>query len=100
MEEPLTGARTATGGSLINDQHDNNSANMPPEKPACSVETPTIADMLANAPAAMKEILRRPSDWTTCATAVLWPCSPDASFVIGHAALVVDAGYTSDNHQS
>jgi hypothetical protein len=32
------------------------------------VETPTIADMLANEPEAMKEILRRPSDWTTCAT--------------------------------
>ena len=52
----------------MNDQHDDNSANMPPEKPACSVETPTIADMLANEPEAMKEILRRPSDWTTRAT--------------------------------
>ena len=46
----------------------------------------------------MKEIMRdqpigrlgRPDE---IAAAVLWLCSPDASFVIGHA-LVVDGGYT------
>jgi len=54
--------------------------------------------MLAKEPDAMKEIMRdqpigrlgRPDE---IAAAVLWLCSPDASFVIGHA-LVVDGGYT------
>lgn len=57
-----------------------------------------VADMLAKEPDAMKVILRdqpigrlgRPEE---IASAVLWLCSPGASFVIGHA-LVADGGYT------
>ena len=62
------------------------------------VETPMVADMLASQPEAMKELMKdvpmarlgRPEE---IAAAVLWLCSPGASFVIGHA-LVVDGGYT------
>ena len=57
-----------------------------------------VSEMLAKEPDAMKEIARdvpigrlgRPEE---IAAAVLWLCSPGASFVIGHA-LVVDGGYT------
>jgi NAD(P)-dependent dehydrogenase (short-subunit alcohol dehydrogenase family) len=63
-----------------------------------TVDTPMVAEMLAKEPDAMKDILRdqpigrlgRPEE---IAAAVLWLCSPGASFVIGHA-LVVDGGYT------
>jgi NAD(P)-dependent dehydrogenase (short-subunit alcohol dehydrogenase family) len=62
------------------------------------IETPMVADMLVNQPDAMKELMKevpiarlgRPEE---IAAAVLWLCSPGASFVIGHA-LAVDGGYT------
>jgi NAD(P)-dependent dehydrogenase (short-subunit alcohol dehydrogenase family) len=55
--------------------------------------------MLAYETVAMKDILKdqpigrlgRPEE---VAAAVLWLCSPDAGFVVGHA-LVVDRGYTA-----
>ena len=63
-----------------------------------TIETPMVADMLAKEPDAMKDILRdqpigRLGRSEEIAAAVLWLCSPGASFVIGHA-LVVDGGYT------
>ena len=64
-----------------------------------TIDTPMVADMLAKEPDAMKDILRdqpigrlgRPEE---IASAVLWLCSPSASFVIGHS-LAVDGGYTA-----
>jgi NAD(P)-dependent dehydrogenase (short-subunit alcohol dehydrogenase family) len=63
-----------------------------------TIETPMVTDMLAREPDAMNAIMKdqpigrlgRPEE---IAAAVIWLCSPGASFVIGHA-LVVDGGYT------
>jgi len=64
-----------------------------------TIETPMVAQMLAQEPDTMRDILKdepigrlgRPEE---IAAAVLWLCSSGASFVIGHA-LVVDGGYTA-----
>jgi NAD(P)-dependent dehydrogenase (short-subunit alcohol dehydrogenase family) len=61
------------------------------------IDTPMVAGMLASQAEAMKELMKdvpigrlgRPE-----AAAVLWLCSPGASFVIGHA-LAVDGGHTT-----
>jgi len=64
-----------------------------------TIETPMVAAMLASQPDAMKEIMRdqpigRLGRAEEIADAVIWLCSPRASFVIGHA-LAVDGGYTA-----
>jgi NAD(P)-dependent dehydrogenase (short-subunit alcohol dehydrogenase family) len=62
------------------------------------IDTPMVADMLVSQAEAMNELMkevpiRRLGRAEEIASAVLWLCSPGASFVIGHA-LIVDGGYT------
>jgi NAD(P)-dependent dehydrogenase (short-subunit alcohol dehydrogenase family) len=62
------------------------------------IDTPMVSAMLAKEPQAMNELMKdvpigRLGRAEEVAAAVLWLCSPGASFVIGHA-LVVDGGYT------
>lgn len=63
-----------------------------------TINTPMVGEMMARYPEAMKAAvkqaaIRRMGEPEEIAAAVLWLCSPAASFVIGHA-LVVDGGYT------
>lgn len=63
-----------------------------------TINTPMVAEMMARYPEAMKDAVKqaaigRMGEPEEIAAAVLWLCSPAASFVIGHA-LVVDGGYT------
>ncbi|WP_336768390.1 SDR family NAD(P)-dependent oxidoreductase [Pantoea endophytica] len=62
------------------------------------IHTPMVDSMLKSEPDAMDEHMRfqpigRLGQPSEIAAAVLWLCSPGASFVIGHA-LAVDGGYT------
>lgn len=63
------------------------------------VETPMVAGMLKGETAAMKEMMKdvpigRLGTAQEIADAVLWLCSPGASFVVG-VALPIDGGYTA-----
>ena len=62
------------------------------------IHTPMVDHMLKNEPEAMDELMQfqpigRLGDPKEIAAAVLWLCSPGASFIIGHS-LAVDGGYT------
>ena len=63
-----------------------------------TIETPMVTGMLTSGDLSMEAVLRdqpigRLGRADEIAAAVLWLCSPGASFVIGHA-LAVDGGYT------
>jgi NAD(P)-dependent dehydrogenase (short-subunit alcohol dehydrogenase family) len=64
-----------------------------------TINTPMVSDMLEMQADAMKEIMRdqpigRLGESDEIAAAVLWLCSPGASFVLG-IALPVDGGFTA-----
>ncbi|BBZ25783.1 oxidoreductase [Mycolicibacterium madagascariense] len=64
-----------------------------------TIDTPMVADMLTGQADAMAEIMKQQSIGRLgraeeIAAAVLWLCSPGASFVVG-AALPVDGGFTA-----
>jgi NAD(P)-dependent dehydrogenase (short-subunit alcohol dehydrogenase family) len=64
-----------------------------------TINTPMVSDMLEKQADAMKEIMRdqpigRLGESEEIAAAVLWLCSPGASFVVG-VALPVDGGFTA-----
>jgi NAD(P)-dependent dehydrogenase (short-subunit alcohol dehydrogenase family) len=64
-----------------------------------TINTPMVSDMLEKQADAMSEILRdqpigRLGESDEIAAAVLWLCSPGASFVVG-VALPVDGGFTA-----
>jgi NAD(P)-dependent dehydrogenase (short-subunit alcohol dehydrogenase family) len=64
-----------------------------------TIETPMVADMLAKGELDMDEAIAnqpiaRLGQASEIAAAVLWLCSPGASFVIG-VALPIDGGYTA-----
>ncbi|MGY3116981.1 NAD(P)-dependent dehydrogenase (short-subunit alcohol dehydrogenase family) [Bradyrhizobium sp. S3.14.4] len=64
-----------------------------------TINTPMVSDMLAKQADALKEIMRdqpigRLGESDEIAAAVLWLCSPGASFVLG-VALPVDGGFTA-----
>jgi NAD(P)-dependent dehydrogenase (short-subunit alcohol dehydrogenase family) len=74
-----------------------------------TIETPMVADMLAKGELDMDEAIAnqpiaRLGQASEIAAAVLWLCSPGASFVVG-VALPIDGGYTArctttkENHE-